>query len=445
MEHKTERYGLMTSITMIIGVCIGSGIFFKSDNILAGTNGSVALGVLAFVLGAIAIIFGGLTLGELAARTNKAGGVVTYAEEFTGKRSACAFGWFQTLIYYPSITIVVSWVVGVYTCILFNLEGTFTTQMSIGLAFCTLCFIYNTLAPKFGSAMQNTSTIIKLIPLFLLGICGMIWGDPISGIAKIEPGVFASTGWLAAIGPIAYSFDGWTVSTSISHEVKNAKKNMPRALMIAPIIILLIYVLYFVGITSYLTPATVMELGDGAVTAVATQLFGVGFAKAITVFVIIAVMGTVNGLVMGFIRMPYSLAIRKGMVPFEKQLSKMNDNLKMPINSAIAAFALCIVWMIVHAITMTNSLLPNSDVSEISIAISYILYVVLYVRVFWMYKKGEIKSVWRGVVCPVLACVGSCIIITGGLQNKLFLYYVLFCAVVIAISQLYFSRRAAKQ
>ena len=42
----TKKYGLFTAITMIVGICIGSGIFFKSDNVLIATNGSIALGVL---------------------------------------------------------------------------------------------------------------------------------------------------------------------------------------------------------------------------------------------------------------------------------------------------------------------------------------------------------------------------------------------------------------
>ena len=38
----TKKYGLFTAITMIVGICIGSGIFFKSDNVLIATNGSIA-------------------------------------------------------------------------------------------------------------------------------------------------------------------------------------------------------------------------------------------------------------------------------------------------------------------------------------------------------------------------------------------------------------------
>lgn len=55
---ESKTYRLPTAIAMIVGICIGSGIFFKSDNILAATGGSVFLGILVFLLGAIGIIFG---------------------------------------------------------------------------------------------------------------------------------------------------------------------------------------------------------------------------------------------------------------------------------------------------------------------------------------------------------------------------------------------------
>ena len=74
-----NKYGLLTCITMIVGVVIGSGIFFKSDDILVATNGNIFLGALAFCIAAISIIFGSLTVAELAARTDKPGGPISYA------------------------------------------------------------------------------------------------------------------------------------------------------------------------------------------------------------------------------------------------------------------------------------------------------------------------------------------------------------------------------
>ena len=120
---QKKEYSLFTAIAMIVGTVIGSGIFFKSDNILIYTNGNIFNGVLLFSLAAIGIIFGSLAIGVLAAKTTTVGGLITYADEYSGKKTACAFGWFQVFIYYPAVIVVVSWVVGVYICMLFNINS----------------------------------------------------------------------------------------------------------------------------------------------------------------------------------------------------------------------------------------------------------------------------------------------------------------------------------
>lgn len=439
METKKERYGLLTAITMIVGICIGSGIFFKSDNILVATGGSVFLGVLVFCMAAASIIFGGLCLGEMASRTDRAGGLITYFEDFTDKRMACGFGWFQVFIYYPTITSVVSWVVGIYIGVLFGLDLTLLEQILIGFAFLTLCFIYNILSPKLGGVLQNAATFIKLIPLVLIGIFGFIFGDPATGFANLSSQEVAGGVLMAAVGPIAFSYDGWVVSTSIAHEIRDSKKNLSRALIFGPLFILLIYVAYFVGVTCYIGPETVMELGDSHVALAASNLFGGFFAKAVMAIVVISVMGTVNGLVLGYIRLPYSLSLRGKVVPWAGFLSRENESLKMPVNSGIVAYIISLVWLVVHYFTMSNNLLPNSDISEISIAMSYLLYIVLYYQVFKFYRKGEIKSFVKGVIVPLLACIGSLFILSAALQSALFMYYAGFCVLVVLVSMVYYT------
>lgn len=437
-KNKHEKYSLLTAITMIVGTCIGSGIFFKSDNILIATNGSIMLGVILFVLAAIAIIFGSLSVGELAAKTNEPGGLVTYAQEFVNAKTACGFGWFLTFIYYPTIAVVVSWVIGVYVDILFHLQATLELQMIIGFIFLSICFVYNILLPKLGAIFQDVSTFIKMLPLLLLGILGILFGDPLAGLGDIGPTTLLSSSWIMALGPIAYSYDGWIVATSIAHEVKDAKKAMPKALTIAPLIVLAIYTLYFVGITSYLGVDQVMALGDAHVSVAASALLGNTFAKMIVVFVIISVMGTVNGLVTGYMRMPYSLALRKGMFPWEAQLKKVDEKLDIPVYSAIFAFLVCTIWMVIHYLCTRFNILPNSDVSEIAISMAYMLYIVLYYQVYQLYRRKEIKSFFKGVICPLLATLGSFIILSGGMQSQYFIYYLFICGLVYLISQVYY-------
>ena len=436
---KKNEYGLFTAITMIVGIVIGSGIFFKSDNILVATGGSIALGVLVFCIAAIAIIFGSLTISQLASRSSQSGGIIAYAEENYNKSLACAFGWFQTFLYFPTLIAVVSWVAGIYICMLFGVEGTLEIQMLIGFAIMAFLFIINTLSAKLGGLFQNASTIIKLVPLVLIAIAGLIFGD-VSNISLSHVTSMKSVGWISAIAPIAFSFDGWVVATSIGHEIKDSKRNLPKALIIAPIFILAMYVLYFVGISIYIGPETIMALGDAHVDLAANSLLGPWGAKIVLVFVIISIMGTINGLTLGMIRLPHSLA-KRNMFPNSEVVSKVNEKVLMPVNSALVAFLVSLVWFVVHYITTKFGILPNSDISEISITMSYTLYIILYVKVFQLGRNGEIKGIWNSKINPILAIIGSLIILFGSMGNQLFWVYAGFCLLVIISAILFWKSK----
>lgn len=445
MKKTKGNYGLFTTVAMIVGICIGSGIFFKSDNILVATGGSVLLGVAVFLLSATGIIFGGLCISELASRTDKPGGLITYMEEFSSQRFACGMGWFQIFIYYPTITAVVAWVVGIYTCLLFGWQGTLELQMGIGLAYLTFSFVLNWASARLGGWFQSFATVSKMVPLALIAIFGLIFGNPAEGFRTIPTQTLGNTAWLAAVGPVAYSFDGWTISTSIAPEIRESKKNLPRALVMAPIFVLLAYVFYFVGVSSYLGPQKVMEMQDAHVYAVADKLLGGVGGRMLLVFVIIAVMGTVNGVVLGYIRLPYSMALRgSGMFPFASKLVHKGEKAVVPLNSALVCYGLTVFWSAAHYLTTKNNWLPNSDVSEISIVMSYLFYIILYYQVFRLYCKGEIRSGFRGIFVPIMATLGSIFILSGGMQSRLFVFYAAFCLVVVLLSFLYYNRHTSE-
>lgn len=440
---KKHKYGLFTSIAMITGIVIGSGIFFKSDNILASTQGNLKDGIIVFILAAFAIVFGSLAISQLAMKTDKPGGIITYAEEFCSMPISCAFGWFQSFAYLPSITAVVAWVAGIYTCILFNLPNTLEVQVLLGLLYILVLSLFNTLSAKLGGYIQNGTMIIKLIPLIIIAIAGLVFGHPSESMHYNTVSI-GGAGLLSAILPIAFSFDGWSISTSICHEIKDSKRNLPLALIISPLLILTIYVLYFVGITSLVGTENVLSMGDNHVNYAASILLGDIGAKVIIVFVIISVLGTVNGLILGSIRLPYAMALRN-MIPGSKVFRKTNENLnEMPVNSAILATVLSLIWLVLHYITQKFELLPNSDVSEISIVTNYLGYIILYIAVIRLAKKGEIKSKINGFIIPVLAIVGALIILFGGIQNPLFPMFIGFSVALVAVSIIYAQKNKEK-
>lgn len=429
-----QKFGLFTSICMVVGIVIGSGIFFKSDSVLVYTNGNVLLGVVVFVIAAMAIIFGSLTIAELAVRTDEAGGIIAYADKYIGKRAGCVFGWFQNFIYFPTLIAVVSWVVGIYFCILFGIDGSFEFQIVIGIVTFAILYGLHYVSTKVAGIFQNMATIIKLIPIFLCIFAALVFGNPDFTVLNSYSPTTAS--WIAAIGPIAFTYDGWIIATNLSHEIKDSQRNLRLAFIIGPIFILLAYVLYFVSISLILDPQTIMQSGAGYVDILATQILGDFGSKIFLAFIVISILGTLNGLILGSSRGLYALGKNK-LIPNGEKLAIIHEKWDTPTNAILASCALTSIWLVVHFITTKFQILGNSDISEIAIVTMYIMYVVLYVQVMKLKAKGEIKSVVRGYIIPFLAIIGSLFIFFGGMQDSMFWLYSLFSLLVIIVAYLY--------
>ena len=132
METKLEKkYGLITAIAMVVGIVIGSGVFFKAEKVLTATGGNLSLGILAWVIGGIIMISCAYTFAVMATKYEKVNGIVDYAEAAMGEKYGYYVGWFMAIIYYPTLTSVLAWVSARYTCVLFGFSITGGECMTI--------------------------------------------------------------------------------------------------------------------------------------------------------------------------------------------------------------------------------------------------------------------------------------------------------------------------
>ena len=105
-----KRYGLPTAICMVVGIVIGSGVFFKAEKVLQATQGNMPLGILAWgIVGAIMIICS-YVFATMATRYEKVSGLVDYAEATVGRRYAYYVGWFMAVLYTPCLVSALAWI-----------------------------------------------------------------------------------------------------------------------------------------------------------------------------------------------------------------------------------------------------------------------------------------------------------------------------------------------
>ncbi len=434
MENNTlqKKYGLMTAICMVVGIVIGSGVFFKAQNILVVTEGNMSVGIAAWLVGGAIMLFNVLAFAQLAQNYSKVNGLTDYAEATVGDRFAYYVGWFMAFIYSPTISSVLVYVTAKYTLtFICSVNPDFALHigvadggldcgpetMTLALLFLCLSFAINGLSPKLAGKLQVSTTVIKLIPLVLMMVVGTIYG--LTHMSAEQPdlsilahnfavGTGSGSTFFSAIVATAFAYEGWIMATSINAELKNAKRNLPIALIVGGIVIVAVYVLYFIGIAG---GASVEELQKDGATVAFIHVFGPVIGNILNLFVAVSCFGTLNGLMLGCTRSLYALAARNHG-PSPKIFSQVDNATNMPANSGIAALLITAIWVVYF---YGANLSPDSwfgvfsfDSSELPIVTLYAFYIPIY---FAFMKTAKGLHPVKRFVLPALAVISSVAII----------------------------------
>ncbi len=421
MSNKLEKkYGLLTAVCTVVGTVIGSGVFFKAEKILTETGGNLPIGILAWILGGIIMVSCAYAFAILATRHEKVSGIVDFAEALLGKNYAYYMGWFLAIFYYPTLTSVLAWVSARYFCVFLNgflpaesqWSSTGPQCMTIAVFLLIAVFVMNTLAPKLAGKFQVSTTFIKLIPLFLMAIVGTIMGlsnglliENFTTVVNEE--ISTSSGLFKAVVATAFAYEGWITATSINAELKDAKRNLPKALVMGTLIIVAVYIAYYIGLAGGISNAEIMQGGEAGARIAFSAVFSNIAGTLLFVFVIVSCLGTLNGLTLGCSRAFYAVAVRN-VGPKPEILKQVDPATSMPSNSSILGLFISAVWLLFfYGSQLTDKPwfgLFSFDSSELPIITTYAMYIPIFISM--MFKEKGLGII-KGKIAPILAICGS--------------------------------------
>ena len=411
MEKLTKKYGLLTAICMVVGTVIGSGVFFKAQNVLNATNGNMPLGIAAWCITGLIMIICSAQFAIMTTKYNKMnGGITSYAEATCGKGYSYAVSWFLVNIYFPGMTSVLAWVSARYFGVIMGWDMTSAQVMVFAGFFLILSYTLNALSPKLAGKFQVSATIIKLIPIALMAVVGTIAGL-FNGVLTqnfvVTVGEQASesigSGLFSAIVATVFAYEGWIVATSISEELKNPKRNLPIALVAGAFIVVVAYVLYYVGVAGGASNEVLMK--EGATTAFKNIFGGIG-GMFLNICVVVSCLGTLNGLMVASTRGMYAIA-ENNEGPKPKMFSQVDKTTEMTTNSAIWGLFTCALWLVYF---YGANLAPDGrwfglfsfDSSELPIVTIYAFYIPMFIM--WMKKEKDL-GVFKRFILPILSII----------------------------------------
>ncbi len=462
MDNKLERkYGLFTAICMVVGIVIGSGVFFKAQVILEKTGGNMPLGILAWLIGGVIMLVCVLTFANMSQKYEKVNGIVDYAEATVGPKYGYLVGWFMTTIYYPTLTSVLAWLSARYTLVFLTSVnpslplvvpaeqgGCVVGPECIALMLFYLCCGYavNALSPKLAGKLQTTATVIKFIPLTLMAVVGIVYGlttgqlasnfaNPALGYEVIGNPLFA------AVCATAFAYEGWIIATSINSELKDSKRNLPKALIIGGLIIIATYLFYYIGVAGGASNDQLIR--EGATVAF-LNIFGNVFGNVLNLFVAISCLGTMNGLMLGCVRGLYSLAARKEG-PRPEIFSQVDAKTNMAHNSSVVGLLMCGFWGLYFYLANLAGTWQGAfvfDSSELPIITIYAMYIPIFIQ--WIRKQKD-ESVLRRFILPILSICGAVFMVAACIlgHGMACVWYLIVFAVFMLVGVLLNRKKTA--
>lgn len=456
MENVKKQYGLWTGMAMVIGIVIGSGVFLKAGGVLQLSGGDLKMSLLAWLLGGLIMIASGFCFAVFATRITKYNGVIDYVEVATNKRIGYHLAWLITTFYYPIVASIVSLFAGSYFFKLFGLNIGLTDWQNFLFAFFILVafVVLNYLSPMLSSKFQVSATVIKLIPIGVIAIAGLfaaliVGGDYgiINAIKNPASGFELNFG--EAVKKTSFAYEGWVCATAINAELKDSKKNLPKALTLGTIAILVFYIIYYFGLSAFLGNGGTIIQDANAPIAVFESIMGKVGGAFFTFFIMVSCLGTVNGVTIGCCRGMYTMSCRgQGIMP--EKFSKIGKNESVSLLSCVYGF-LCMVLMLgvwylaMHEVWIFRYL---GSMDEIVCAIIYGVYITMYVYIIRNFKY---ESTLKRYIMPIIAIIGSLffvicgtglyqLIFTGSVESlKAFGVFMLLFAILMLPSLFFYN------
>jgi len=239
-----KALGVFDGIAILIGICIGAGIY-STPQIIAGYLGSFKSILLLWLLAGLFVFTSGLIYAELGTRMPHTGGEYIYISRSFGRYAGFMFGWAQLFIIRTSAAAGLALIVADYLGYFIVLEG--ASRVIAALAVIFLFGILNYIGIQRASLFQKLSTILKVGALFAIILIGLFFSGGQENLLLTQAASETSLGpvgnVVAALMLIIFSHTGWERVGYPAGEMKNPRRVIPLSLFIGLGIVVLLYAL----------------------------------------------------------------------------------------------------------------------------------------------------------------------------------------------------------
>lgn len=356
-----REIGVFGGVSIIGGIMIGSGIFYIGSIVLQRTHMSLGWALLCWIIGGVISLLGGICFAELGASDPRTGGLTVYLTTAYHPILGFVGGFCPWLLSNPGSIAAVA--VALPTALLpyFHMSDMqikiFAIILIVGLTF------FNCFEVKFGSTLQNIFMIAKVLPLIIILVGAMIFGKQTPDLSLVSTatesmsigGILGMVGF--AVVATLWAYEGWINLNLVAEEIKNPQKNLPRAIILGIGGITLLYALFNFAIYRMIPydeivsriNANDLYLG----TAVAKKLMGEFGGTFVTIAMVLAMFGSLNGMVLSFPRTYYAMSVEGH---FFKSQGVLHPKYGTPVAALFWQAVISIVLVMMRSLSQLTSM-----------------------------------------------------------------------------------------
>lgn len=360
--HLVRSLGLFATFIITVSSVIGSGVYKKVAPMSADL-GSPNLVLLCWVLAGIITIFGALSNAEVASMLADAGGEYVYFKKIYNRFFAFLFGWTCFAVIRSSSLASIAYVFSQSfnslaplpelpdVMVNISLFGIFTPFDNFGVKAMTIALIcgfsyLNIFGLKVGEGLSRVVLIAVTISILLIIVLGLTISGGSMANLQVVSSTYQERSWFdpsfiqsffSAMLAAFWAYEGWASTGYLGGEIKDANRNLPLALVMGVVFVMIIYVsinftyLYVLPIDNII--AAHQSQNTIAAVAVVKYFLGAGGGLFISLLILLTTFGTTNSTALPPPRLYYAMA-KDGL--FFKWASFINPKYNTPSKAFIA-------------------------------------------------------------------------------------------------------------
>lgn len=336
--------GLWSATALVVGHTIGVGIFLTPTELI-GALRSPALTLGLWLVCGVLVLAGALTFGELASRFPQAGGLYVYLREAWGERTAFLYGWQSLLIMDPGVTAALALGLSQYLVVLWPAAAGNERWLALGAVWALA--LVNMAGLHVSARVLNLMTVVKVSALAAVVVVSFTVGEgswshfsPLAGRPPEAPPI----GSALALGLVAvfYSFGGFWEASRVAGEMRDPRRQLPRALAFGVAAVTLAYLLTTMAFL-YLVPAEQATSAAAFGRRAGEAMLGRAGPAALASVVVLSVIASVMALLLMAPRL-YLAMSRDGVFP--AALASLHPVTKAPARATALLASIASVFVL---------------------------------------------------------------------------------------------------